>query len=135
MLEAHQLIPVEVLSICLLVFCVRCVVDLQLLTLLRFFYFLRLPLSSFGVCLLDVWAGESPCRDFLSRRGGIGVDVDWAGEFGRRHPPNITHHKGKRLPYDGNSFDHVNYKRVREQFFDPINFLADLPRVSSVRAL
>jgi SAM-dependent methyltransferase len=108
-------------------FWMRCLADLQLLTIFRF---LVLPLSSCRGRVLDVGAGEAPWRDLLPAGVEyVGVDADLSGEFGMRHQSNITYYDGKRLPYDEGSFDHVLCTEVLEHVSDPVAFLADLKRV------
>lgn len=127
MSEAFQPIAVRPPSENRLLFWVRCLVDLQLLTIFRF---LVLPLSACRGRVLDVGAGEAPWRDLLP--AGIeyvGVDADLSGEFGMRRHPNITYYDGKRLPYDDGSFDHVLCTEVLEHVADPLAFLVDLKRV------
>ena len=127
MSEVFQPIAVRPPSENRLFFWVRCLVDLQLLTILGF---LVPPLSSCRGRVLDVGAGESPWRDLLPVGGEyIGVDADLSGEFGMRHQSNITYYDGKRLPYDDSSFDHVLCTEVLEHVADPLVFLADLQRV------
>jgi SAM-dependent methyltransferase len=125
--EAFQPIAVRPPSENRLLFWVRCLADLQLLTIFRF---LVLPLSSCRGRVLDVGAGEAPWRDLLPLDVEyVGVDADLSGEFGMRRQSNITYYDGKRLPYDDGSFDHVLCIEVLEHVSDPLEFMADLHRV------
>ena len=125
--EAFQPIAVRPPSENRFLFWVRCLVDLQLLTI---FNFLRRPLGSCRGRVLDVGAGEAPWRDLLAEGVEyVGVDVDSSGEFGMRRLPGITYYDGKELPYADGSFDHVLCVEVLEHVPDPAAFLADLKRV------
>ena len=127
MSEAFQPVAVRPPSANRWLFLVRCLADLQLLTIFRF---LVSPLSSCRGRLLDVGAGESPWRDLLpAGTEYVGVDADLSSEFGMRRQSNITYYEGKRLPYDDDSFDHVLCTEVLEHVADPAAFLADLKRV------
>jgi SAM-dependent methyltransferase len=125
--EAFQPIAVRPPSENRLLFWVRCLADLQLLTIFRF---LVLALSSCRGRVLDVGAGEAPWRDLLPVGVEyVGVDADLSGEFGMRRQSNIIYYDGKRLPFDDASFDHVLCIEVLEHVPDPSTFLADLKRV------
>jgi len=125
--EAFQPIAVRPPNENRLFFWVRCLADLQLLTIFRF---LVLPLSSCRGRVLDVGAGEAPWRDLMPLGVEyVGVDADLSGEFGMRRQSNITYYDGKRLPYDDGSFDYVLCTEVLEHVSDPLAFLADLQRV------
>ena len=127
MSEAFQPIAVRPPSENRPFFWMRCMADLQLLTIYRF---LVLPLSSCRGRVLDVGAGEAPWRDLLPVDVEyIGVDADLSGEFGMRRQSSITYYDGKRLPYDDGSFDYVLCTEVLEHVSDPVAFLADLKRV------
>src|SRR5262245_60547864 len=85
-------------------FAIRCVLDLQLLTIYRF---LRLHLPKLKGRVLDVGAGEAPWRDLMSGVEYVAVDVESAEEFGMRRRPDVVYHDGTRLPFADGSFDHV----------------------------
>ena len=126
MSETFQPIAVRPPSENRLLFSLRCLVDLQLLTIYRF---LRSQLGSWRGRVLDVGAGEAPWRELLTHTEYIGVDVDLAGEFGMRRKPDIVYYVGGELPFADESFDHVLCTEVMEHVPDPAAFLADLRRV------
>ena len=130
MSEAFQ--PIAIRPTCenRMIFWVTYLLDLQLLTIFRFF---RLLLSSSRGCLLDVGAGESTWRDLLLR--GVGCVSVYAGlsqKFWMRYQSNNKYYEGKRLLYDNNSFDHLPCAKVRERGTVPRASLTDLSRVPRV---
>ena len=127
MSEAFQPVAVRPPSENQLLFWVRCLADLQLLTIFRF---LLLPLNACKGRVLDVGAGEAPWRDLMPLEVDyVGVDADLSGEFGMRRQSNIIYYDGKRLPYEDCSFDYVLCTEVLEHVPDPFAFLTDLQRV------
>ena len=127
MAEAFQPVAVRPPDENRLLFWVRCMVDLQLLTIVRF---LRRPLRACRGRLLDVGAGEAPWRDLLPEGvDDTAVDVDLSGEFGMRRKSGITYDDGVELPFEDGSVDHVLCTEVLEHVPDPAAFLSDLHRV------
>jgi len=125
--EAFQPIAVRAPHENWVLFWIRCLFDLQLLTIFRF---LIEPLSLCNGRVLDVGAGESPWRDLLpSSVEYVGVDADLSCEFGMRENSDVTYYDGIRLPYEEESFDHVLCTEVLEHVEDPAAFLCDLNRV------
>ena len=127
MSEAFQPISIRPPSENRLLFRVRCMVDLQLLTVFRF---LVPHLASCRGRVLDVGAGEAPWRELLPVGVEyVGVDVDMSGDFGMRHQSDIIYYDGKKLPFDDSSFVHILCTEVLEHVPDPAAFLLDLNRV------
>ncbi len=107
-------------------FALRCAVDLQLLTIVRF---LRPNIGSWQGRVLDVGAGEAPWCSLMPGADYFGVDIDAAGEFGMGRNPRITYYDGHVLPFADENFDHVLLVEVLEHVPDPATFLTELKRV------
>lgn len=110
-----------------LAFAARMVVDLQLLTCLRF---LRPRLAGMRGAVLDVGCGEMPFRYLLRATARYtGLDVPAAGEFGMRRHPDIQDFDGLTIPFADASFDHVLCTEVLEHAEDPVALVAEMHRV------
>lgn len=123
--EAFQPIAVRSPADSPIRFALRCLLDLQLLTIYRF---LRSELPACRGRVLDVGAGESPWRSLLSQAQYVGIDVEGAGEFGMQRKQDIIYYDGKTLPFANGSFDHVLCVEVLEHVPDPAAFLAEIAR-------
>lgn len=126
MSEAFQPIAIRPAGENRALFAVRCLLDLQLLTIYRF---LRSELRACEGRILDVGAGESPWRDLLKNARYVGLDVEAASDFGMRRQPDIVYYDGGKIPFPDGSFDHVLCVEVVEHVPDPGGFLAELARV------
>lgn len=126
MSEAFQPISVRPPGENRALFAVRCLFDLQLLTIFRF---LRTELGACQGRILDVGAGESPWKELLSHVEYVGIDVEAANEFGMRPKPDIIYYDGNKIPFPDGSFDHVLCVEVIEHVPNPSAFLAELARV------
>jgi SAM-dependent methyltransferase len=124
--EAFQPIAVRAPSESRWLFALRCLLDLQLLTVWRF---LKCRLPSWTGRVLDVGAGEAPWRELLTNSEYVGVDVASACEFGMRPKAGVVYYDGSVLPFADCSFDHVLCTEVIEHVPDPCAFVADLYRV------
>jgi len=107
-------------------FALRCALDLQLLTIVRF---LRPVIGAWRGRVLDVGAGEAPWCDLMPHAEYFGVDVQSAGEFGMTRNPRITYYDGRMLPFPDAHFDHVLMVEVLEHVPDPAALLLELKRV------
>lgn len=124
--EVFQPIAVRPRSHNRFLFWMRCVLDLQLLTIFRF---LRTELKSWKGPVLDVGAGKAPWRELMSEVQYTAVDVESANEFGMGHKPEIIYYDGTLLPFPDASFNHVLCTEVLEHVADPIPFLDEIARV------
>ena len=124
--EAFKPIAIRPPSDSPVLFAVRCCVDLQLLTMVRF---LRPVLAGCRGRVLDVGAGEAPWRELITQAEYVGLDVHGAGEFGMRRRADIVYYDGYTVPFADASFDHVLSVEVLEHVPDPAAFLAELMRV------
>ena len=109
-----------------MVFLLRCLIDLQVLTIYRY---LRGRLRSLEGRVLDVGAGQAPWRELLRNAEYVGVDVDTAGFFGMRRKAEVSYYDGRHLPFEDGDFDHVLCTEVLEHVPDPAGFLLEVGRV------
>ncbi|WP_210324170.1 class I SAM-dependent methyltransferase [Azorhizobium oxalatiphilum] len=110
-----------------MLFWTRCLVDLQLWTIVRF---LRGPLSAVRGQVLDVGAGQAPWTGMLGPDARyMGVDIEKADAFGMMRVPGVVYYDGGRLPMDDGSFDTLMCVEVLEHVPDPEALLADMHRV------
>ncbi len=128
--EAEQFQPLPVLApnASRWRFVVRCLVDLQLGSIVRA---LRQPLSEARGTVLDVGAGESPWKDFLAADATyLGIDVKHSGSFGMSaERDDIVYFDGINIPYPDASVDHVMCVEVLEHCVEPIKLLEEMTRV------
>jgi SAM-dependent methyltransferase len=124
--EGFQPIAIRPPSDSRVLFAVRCLIDLQLLTT---FWFLRRELSTCRGRVLDVGAGQAPWRELLGDAEYVGVDVESAAEFGMQRNPGIVYYDGVRIPFPDSSFDHVMCSEVLEHVPDADAFVAELSHV------
>ena len=105
----------------------RMVVDLQLLTCVRF---LAPRLGQMSGAVLDVGCGEMPFRGRLGPAARYtGIDVQEAADFGMRRHDDIVPFDGRRIPFPDASFDHVMCIEVLEHAEDPQGLVAEMHRV------
>lgn len=114
-------------SISKLAFIARQLIDLQLLTCVRF---LRPRLARLHGKVLDVGCGEMPFRGFLPNDVHYqGIDVREAVSFGMRDHPDIALFDGVHIPFPDSSWDGVLCTEVLEHTFDPEALVAEMLRV------
>lgn len=127
MRETFQPIAVQSPDKNKLMFSLRCLVDLQLLTIYRF---LSAQLQTTSGRLLDVGAGQQPWRSMLPPNTEYtGIDVYQADEFGMRSRQDIILYDGKVMPFDEAEFDSAMCIEVLEHVPDPQDFLREVHRV------
>jgi 2-polyprenyl-3-methyl-5-hydroxy-6-metoxy-1,4-benzoquinol methylase len=110
-----------------LAFRLRCLVDLQLGTIVKQ---LRPAMGRLHGQVLDVGAGESPWREWLPA-GSIyrGIDVGNADEFGMSHgKKDVTYYDGRTIPFPEQSFDGAICIEVLEHVQSPDELIAEVAR-------
>jgi SAM-dependent methyltransferase len=126
--EQFKPIPVGAPSARPVAFALRCVIDLQLATIVRP---LRPALLQLRGKVLDVGAGQSPWRDWLPPAASYqGIDVGHAGEFGMEANRNdVLYYDGRTMPLADASFDAALCIEVLEHAEDPEALLTEIARV------
>ncbi len=126
--EGFQPIPVQSPEAHPWAFRLRCIVDLQLATIVQF---LQPALGSLQGRVLDVGAGQSPWRSWLPKTTEyLGIDVGHAGEFGMdTQRSDVIYYDGLTMPLADNSFDAVLCVEVLEHAEDPQLLLTEILRV------
>lgn len=131
--EQFKPIPVRPSSEGPMLFRVRCLVDLQLGTIVKH---LRPALKAMEGRVLDVGAGESPWRAWLPETANYhGVDICHASDFGMRpERKDITYYDGNIIPFDEATFDGAICIEVLEHAENPELCLSEIARVLKSRA-
>jgi ubiquinone/menaquinone biosynthesis C-methylase UbiE len=108
-------------------FYLRCMIDLQLNTIVRK---LRPAMAKLDGKVLDVGAGESPWREWLLPAAEYcGIDVANAEEFGMHPPPQgVTYYDGIEIPFKDSSFNAAICIEVLEHVKDPDVLIAEIAR-------
>lgn len=110
-----------------LLFRLRLLADLQLLTLVRF---LKPRLATLRGSVLDVGCGEMPFRALLGKDAVYtGIDVKSATAFGMGVSAEIVTFDGSNIPFPDADFDHVLCTEVLEHVADPAALVAEMRRV------
>lgn len=110
-----------------LAFGLRLIVDLQLLTCIRF---LTPRLSNAQGAVLDVGCGEMPFRPLLPANVRYtGLDVPEAVAFGMSDNKQIVAFDGKTIPLPDNSHDLLLCTEVLEHAVDPVILIQEMHRV------
>jgi SAM-dependent methyltransferase len=108
-------------------FRLRTIVDLQLLTCVRF---LSPKLSLMRGAVLDVGCGEMPFRELLPPDARYtGLDVPEAKDFGMARQSEIVVFDGVHIPFPDLSFDHILCTEVLEHVEYPEALIAEMHRV------
>jgi SAM-dependent methyltransferase len=127
--ESFQPISVKAPNQSPRLFQIRCVIDLQLLTIVRF---LKPELLNFsGRSIIDVGSGEAPWREWIpSECKYHGIDIRNSKDFGMVHRGNeITIYDGRVMPFEKNSFNGALCIEVLEHAEDPELLLSEIFRV------
>jgi SAM-dependent methyltransferase len=126
--EAFKPIAVSAPSANPLLFQVRCLLDLQLHSIVKQ---LRPAMATMKGDVLDVGAGESPWREWLPAEARYqGLDIGNASDFGMHAGrPDITYYDGGVMPFDEGVFDGAICIEVLEHASDPGLCLSEMARV------
>jgi SAM-dependent methyltransferase len=126
--EAFQPISVKPPSSNPALFWIRCHIDLQLGTIVKY---LRPAMSELRGRILDVGAGESPWKEWLSPHCQYqGIDVDNAAEYGMlAGRPDVVYYDGRVIPFPDASFDGAICIEVLEHVVKPDELVAEIARV------
>jgi SAM-dependent methyltransferase len=109
-----------------ILFKIRCLLDLQLSTIVSF---LKPNLSRVKGTLLDVGAGNSPWKCYLSKEVKyVGLDIDTAQDFNMKSSNEIIYYPGGSFPFGENKFDTVLCVEVLEHVYESSFFLAEIHR-------
>lgn len=128
-IESFQPISVKRPSSNLFLFKIRCLVDLQLGTIVKC---LRPALAKLPEGrILDIGAGESPWRGWLPKGSNyFGLDIENSDEFGiKLQGGDITLFDGCTIPFHDDSFDGVICIEVLEHALNPEKLMSETARV------
>ncbi|TXI89486.1 MAG: class I SAM-dependent methyltransferase [Burkholderiaceae bacterium] len=108
-------------------FRLRCLLDLQLASLASP---LRAALQGLQGRVLDIGAGESPWREWLSPQATYhGLDVQSAADYGMQAHQDITYYDGTVMPFEDASFEGAFCIEVLEHVPDPEFFVSEIARI------
>ncbi len=126
--EKFQPIPVKPPSNNPRLFKLRCLLDLQLGTIVAN---LRPEMARLRGRILDVGAGESPWREWLPKACSYqGIDIVNANDYGMRlDRPDVTYYSGTSIPFPEVAFDGAICIEVLEHAVDPEVLLSEVARV------
>lgn len=126
--EGFQPIAVESPAARPLLFAMRCLVDLQLCTIVKE---LRPAIAQVKGSVLDVGAGQSPWRAWLPPAAKYqGIDVGYASEFGMDGGlPDVVYYDGRVMPFGEALFDCALCVEVLEHSEDPELLISEIARV------
>jgi len=127
-IEGFQPISVKPPSRSPILFWIRCRIDLQLGSIVKY---LRPAMSDLHGRILDLGAGESPWRDWMPE-GCLyqGIDVENSQEYGMNiERQEIIYYDGKIIPFPKSSFDGAICIEVLEHVENPDEFVSEISRV------
>lgn len=109
-------------------FWLRCIVDLQLMTIVQY---LKPALAPLKGAVLDVGAGQSPWKSWLNAGASYhGIDIGNAADFGMQAlREDIIYYDGNAMPLSDGQFDAVLCIEVLEHASNPILLLSEIYRV------
>lgn len=127
--ESFQPISVKSPSANQFLFKIRCFIDLQLLTIVKFLHpeMTKLPPG----LIIDIGAGESPWKGWLPAGCSYrGIDIRHSTEFGMsQRGDQVTLYDGGVMPLDSNFFDGALCIEVLEHAEDPEFLLSEIARI------
>lgn len=107
-------------------FFIRCLVDLQLKTIVDF---LRPELEKISNNIIDIGAGNAPWRSFLPNGVQyVGLDIETAAEFHMLKNDEIVYYQGDTFPFADNQFNNALCVEVLEHVPDTGLFLGEIFR-------
>jgi SAM-dependent methyltransferase len=126
--EKFQPIPVKSPRKNLLLFQIRCFVDLQLKTIVKHLYPAMQDFS--GGDILDIGAGQSPWREWFPTNCRYrGIDVRDAQAFNMISDKDITLYDGNIIPFHDASFDGAICIEVLEHVENPEKLVSEIARI------
>jgi SAM-dependent methyltransferase len=124
--ETFKPIPVSSPTDNPLLFFIRCLVDLQLKTIVDF---LRSELATISNDILDIGAGNAPWKSFLPQAVKYtGLDIAKADEFNMQSHPDIIYYDGGIFPFSENQFNNALCVEVLEHVANTEFFLSEIYR-------
>lgn len=120
--------PIPTPAVSTLKFKLRCLVDLQLATIVRFLKpaMADLPPGT----ILDVGAGRARWRSWLPAGSRYqGVDIAEAGECAMSARQDIVLYDGTTIPFAGGSFEGAICIEVLEHAEDPVRLVGEIARI------
>lgn len=126
-IESFKPISVKAPSSSKVLFRLRCMIDLQLKTIVQY---LRPAMAELSGKVLDVGAGESPWREWLPPFASYqGIDIGNAHEFGMQPARDgITYYDGRTIPFPDAFFDGAICIEVLEHAEDPVQLMSEMAR-------
>lgn len=109
-----------------LLFYIRCLFDLQLKTIIDF---LQPKLADISNTVLDIGAGNSPWKNFLSKGVKyVGLDTEDADKFNMKKNKEVIYYSGGVFSFPENQFSYAICIEVLEHIFDTEIFLSEIFR-------
>ncbi len=120
--------PIPVQSKNLFLLNLRCLIDFQLKTI---FNFLQSEFINLEGNIIDVGAGESPWKRFLSNKSTYtGLDIEGVNNFGMKQvDSDLILYDGKIIPFESNLFDGALCIEVLEHSKNPNLLLSEISRI------
>jgi SAM-dependent methyltransferase len=125
-IEALKPIPVSSPKDNKYLFFIRCLIDLQLKTIVDF---LRPELAKVSNTVLDIGAGNSPWKVYLPKEVTyVGLDIENAKDFNMAQSNDVVYYSGGIFPFLNNQFSNALCVEVLEHVPDTATFLSEIYR-------